>query len=72
MKLKMKKKSKLVIITGMILKGVILPIKADCPTPEHYNSLQQNLKQSEYIYNYEKRNNLPTNHHNYDSFIQHL
>ena len=48
-KLRGKKSNKLtksVFIGGLIVKGVIIPIKAD-------------LKKSEYIYNYEKRDLFP-------------
>jgi hypothetical protein len=73
-----KEKSKLakrLFIGGLVVKGLILPIKADCPSIhniKHYNGLQQNLKKIECTYKYEKRENIPTNHYNYDSIIKSL
>jgi hypothetical protein len=65
MKKKGKKEGKLakrVLIGGLVVKGLILPIKADCPSIKHKYSdnIQQNLKKIEYTISYEKRNNLPT------------
>jgi hypothetical protein len=66
----MKKRNLAKIIFGGMVAKILLftPLDAGCPDKVNYNTIQQqNLKKSEYIDNYEKRNLFPANDATYYS-----